>query len=139
MIHQFKTTSILTSTYGLGKALGLSAELLYTISTATVYWTIEIDIRDWGVKSVSPLVQRVVVEIQWSVNVEDLDGENTQGLVAATGASLSGDSADGIITVDTDEQWKGKTWEIINEMKPSDAIYPADCEIDFSNNTITIN
>ena len=51
MIHQFKTTSILTSTYGLGKALGLSAELLYTISTATVYWTIEIDIRDWGVKS----------------------------------------------------------------------------------------
>lgn len=139
MTHQFTTKSIPTSTYGLGKALGLSAELLYTISTATVYWDMETDMREWGVKSISLIMKKVVVEIQWSVNVDDLEGENIQGIVSITGNELIGDSAEGVIEIDTDFLWQGKQWEIVNEVTPADAIYPADCEIDFSNYTIIIN
>ena len=97
------------------------------------------DEREWGIKFVNINIQKVVVEIQWSTNVEDLEGQDIQTLIAATQTDFTGDTAEGTIVISTDEQWKGKTWEIINEMDIEDAIYPADCEIDFSNNTITIN
>lgn len=135
----FKTSSIDTSTYGLGKSLGLTHEALYTMSHATVWWTLDMDEREWGIKFVNINIQKVVVEIQWSTNVEDLEGQDIQTLIAATQADFTGDTAEGTIVISTDEQWKGKTWEVINEMDIEDAIYPADCEIDFSNNTITIN
>jgi hypothetical protein len=118
----FKTTCKI-SIFFIEEFLNLpkDSDLYYDDATCTVYWSVEPEMREFGIKSMNMVVQRVVASIEWE-NKND-DGE-------AIGS--------GEIQIDTTIM---PDWKIKDnfEFGKDGQIYPTDCEVDLKSKIIEIS
>lgn len=127
----------------LEKALNLEdASLDVDKGVCQLKWELNCDARTSGVRSLSPIVKSVMLNVEWDAEWEYLTEEDKKTLVAFGGIYKDGYThVEGSFEIDSDKEWNGKKWTIKTEFKftESGACYPEDCEVDFNAMTITIN
>ena len=84
---------------------------------AVVKFYLDIEAREWGIKSISAIIQSVTAEINWSVSDDELSGDDIATLVKAGGKYYKGDNIEGKIIVDSKEVIDGKEWKVESELK----------------------
>lgn len=111
--------------------IGLPDDVLLDVSSEAVEvsWGLEIDMRSWGVKTMSISITEAVATWEWEVADEELETSHRQHLIAI-GARL-----------ERDEYWRGEGRlrftpdEIDNFVQIEDfGIKPADADVTFGEN-----
>lgn len=128
---KFKTETKL-SVWGLEKALGMSNVDMDTYgNTLTIEWSVDIDAREWGIKSISTTVDSVTGQIRWDVSTEYLTESERQMLIGLGGKEYkSFETIDGEIEIDSSKEWQGKKWTVTSDLDINMGC-PNDVEIDF--------
>ena len=128
--------------YGLNKAFLTDADIDIAKITCYIDWSVDVDMREYGIKSIDVLIQKVVASVEWEIDVTDATKEDVEQLVLLTGGEYSNDVVSGLIEVNSTDKWHDGEWKIETELScdPSNGnLTLADCEIDFDTMTITIN
>lgn len=113
-------------------------DISITDSNIRVDWDIELEAREWGVKSMIISVKSVYGNIGWEISEDELSESDIKHITEATGGvhynngSISGSVAlssriDGFTIIDKDFTVK------------SDTVYPEEVEINFKTKTVTIS
>jgi len=73
-----KLTTLDIDIYGINKFLELDNDIDVSIesATATIYWSLEMDAREWGVKDLSVIINKVTIGIEveyWEGNDDESD------------------------------------------------------------------
>lgn len=113
-------------------------DISITDSNIRIDWDIELEVRDWGVKSMILSVKSVYGTVGWEVSEDDLSADEIKYITEATGGvhynngSISGSVAfssriDGFSIIDKDFTVK------------SDTVCPEEVEINFKTKTVTIS
>jgi hypothetical protein len=114
---------------------------IYTTCSATVKWSMEIEAREYGVKSIILSVTNVTVDIDWEVSDEDVSVEETAELTKpVVGGSLLNNgmiSGHALLNVTL----SSKDWKIDDRdfTFKSDSVQPEEVTVDFKDKTITIS
>jgi len=139
----FKSEIEKTSIYGLAKTFGLPEVIVEDNKpTATIYWEVQPEVRGYGIKSMSAIVTKVVMSVEWSVDIEGLSGTERATLLTY-GGEAGKDLITGEIQIDTLLNPTGlneKKWKVESEVKFEDdgMCIVSDCEVDFNDMTITV-
>lgn len=140
MNNETYTTLVETSVYDIYKSFGMLEDILTCNAYQTkVYWELQPEARERGIKSISIIVYRVTTTIEWSVYPGDCTPEEYDILKQNGGDLLANGDIEGIIELDisnADRQGWGLSHEL--EFATDGAIMPYECEINFNDKTITI-
>lgn len=128
---KFKTETTL-SVLGIEKALGIPDIDMDTYGNKlTVNWSVDIDAREWGIKSISTAVDSVTGQIRWEVSTEYLTENERHRLIGLGGKEYkSSETIDGEIEIDSSKEWQGKKWTLTSDLDINMGC-PNDVEIDF--------
>jgi len=124
--------------YGLSKILGVQIDIDVESALCRIDWEVEIEAREWGVKSISVYVTKVICSIDWEVYKDSLTDDEKRKLIVA-GREYK-DTINATIDICSDEKREGKEWTIETNFgsDKNEAICPNEIEIDFETMTITI-
>jgi hypothetical protein len=80
---KFSTKDFELTVEGLNYKLGLpkNIDIDYSLWYGCVLWAVDIEIRDWGVKSIVTCVYDYEIEIKWSIDKSDLTTSQIQKLL----------------------------------------------------------
>ena len=131
----FKTNLKTRSIYGINEHLGVPDVDIEATATAYIDWVVEIEARDWGVKSISVFATKVVSSVEWEVESEFLTDEEKNTFIAAGGIEFS-DTIAGLIEIDSAKDW---VIDSAFDMQEGGLCTPDDIEFDLETNVITIS
>lgn len=109
---------------------------------AHVIWHFDPDARNFGIKSMGMIVDRVIATIEWQVASDDLTQEDIDRLVDIGGVLQRNGDVEGSVEIDSDQECNGRKWTINSNdffMKQDGQCYPDDCEIDFKTMVISVS
>jgi hypothetical protein len=80
---KFTTKDFELTVEGLNYKLGLpkNIDIDYSLWYGCVLWSVDIETREWGIKSISPNVYDYEIEIKWSIDKSDLTTNQLQKLL----------------------------------------------------------
>lgn len=80
---KFTTKDFELTIEGLNYKLGLpkNIDIDYSLWYGCVLWSVDIETREWGVKSIVPCVYEYEIEIKWSIDKSDLTTNQLQKLL----------------------------------------------------------
>jgi hypothetical protein len=106
--------------------------------TAYVKYYLDIEAREYGIKSISAIVTNVTMSIEWETNTEDLTDQDKVQLSAAGGREYRNCTTGG--TIEIDVNISDKVFSLESEMEFKDSsIYPDLVTIDLSDKKITVS
>jgi len=135
----------------LNRAFGVSdADIDTGKQTCHIDWELQPDAREYGVKSISIVVNKIVSSIEWEVDIEGLSDDIKEILYKKGGTLKAANNKwtervegkiEGVIELDSTQQWNGKDWKVKVEFDFSSdgGCMPSDVEINFYTNTITVS
>jgi hypothetical protein len=124
--------------YNLNKLLNIHNDgvIISESSRATVDFTIEFDIRDWGVASIDYSINEIELIIDWGIEKHSLSDNEINYLVNTIGGDELNDEVEGIITLNIKNSDK---YHITVNTKLNDNTLTIDTlDIDFKENTIEL-
>lgn len=107
----------------------------------SVIWSLEIESRSWGLKSIIPNVSSIRGTINWLV-IKDLLDKETFDFIKSKSNYEDDDYLHGEIEFSSLNKFEGKEWIILDEdfkIKDGGELFPAEIEIDFYKMEITIS
>lgn len=106
--------------------------------TAEVMYDLQMELKSWGIKYISPVVVRVVASVEWYAFIGDLTIAEVNALKSYGGDDMSGEDITGTIVIDTaqDKVWK---IEIATKFSDDGGFIISDIEIDFNKKVISID
>lgn len=109
----------------------------YHNRTAEVTYDLDIEHREWGIKSITHVPVRFTASIEWVAYIDDLTISEVNNLLAYGHASFDSDVIIGTITIDTATD---PSWEVIMEVefRVDGSFMINEIEIDFKNKKIII-
>lgn len=110
-------------------------------SKFSIIWTLEIESRTWGLKSIYPVVTSVRGTIDWFVDKDELNNEEIEYLRNFSGYENK-DQIEGKFELSSLNKFNGKEWKINHtdfKVSESGELYPTEIEIDFNEMLITIS
>lgn len=109
-------------------------------ASAIIYWELEVEARERGIKYISISVTKVIIEIEWYYNIEDTSIEDQKKLIDAGGREMMNGNIEGSFTIDSTKPVNGKEWTVKEEFyfEKDGGIMPEKIQIDFETLTITI-
>jgi hypothetical protein len=80
---KFTTKDFKLTVEALNYKLGLpkNIDIDYSLWYGCVLWAVDIEAREWGIKSISPAVYDFDIEIKWSIDKSDLTTSQIQKLL----------------------------------------------------------
>lgn len=113
-----------------------------TTDGVNIDFTLELNAKNWGLKSIDVTVKNVRATISWSIDSEDMDEEEKAWFIKAGGTEMRNDMIEGEIEINTElKQPNGMDWELLNEATFAEdgAFIFTSVEIYFQTKTITIS
>jgi len=107
--------------------------------TATIYWELQPEARERGIKGIGIVINRVTCDVEWNVDSEGYTDEEKL-ILLNYGSRDSQLNFEGNIELDSKTLFDDKDWDISHELEfASDgAIMPEEVEIDFETMKITV-
>ena len=136
---KFTSKDFLLTLTGLNYKLGLpkSIDIDYNLWYGCVLWIVDIEAREWGIKSISPNVYDLEIEIKWSIDKSDLTTSQLQKLLQNDlgehyPAEESANFIEGKIRLNSN-------YKVNTEIEfAGDLLMVNEVEVDFIDNEITI-
>jgi hypothetical protein len=121
--------------------LGTDADIEESPTDFTVDFSVDLDIKSYGIRDISITVNRVYGSIEWSADTFILTAEQKAHLLSIGGKEYkSRGTIDGIVNVDSmDSGVKSKSkWDISSEVECNGQATVGGVEIDFRKNTMIV-
>lgn len=145
---KFKTTVTDVDVYGLNHNVKIddNIDIDFGKVSAIVDWEAAMEVRKWGIKSISCLVYNVVIVIPWDIyydedtqlSQDDIDKiVNTMGGVKHPTKNLY----EGVLELNSENEFNGAKFEIENNISSENqygSYYPETCEVNFDDMTISL-
>lgn len=108
--------------YGINEYLkcGLDVDIDTGKPTAYVAYELQVEAREWGIKSISVFAKKVTISIDWETPTEYLTVEEKEALINAGGQENRNDTISGTITIDTTVKINDKDWNVESEVSFTD-------------------
>ncbi len=131
---KFSTTITDVSIYGLRNYLKIPQLDVVDSSCACIEYELQFEAREYGLKNISIVIQKVAVNITWEVQDVDLTDSDKKSLVNALAVESHG-------TWSAEFEITDKNFEVLNEMvfESDGAISVQDVEVDFEKMTIRVS
>jgi hypothetical protein len=141
---KFKTTITDVDVYGLNHNVKIddNIDIDFGKASAIIDWEAMLEVRSWGIKGLSCVVNNVKVSIPWEIYYDEdmpLSQDNIDKIVN-TMAGVKHPTRmmyEGVLEIDSDNEFNFVKFEIENNM--IGAFYPEGCEINFDDMTIHIS
>jgi len=126
------------SVYGLALYFGVDADIDSGRPNVDVNYELQVEARNWGIKSICVVVTKITTTIHWYVDIEFLTEADKLKLISMGGTEYRNDTIGGFIEIDTttDDKW---TIETQVEIESDGALSINDVEIDFETMVITVS
>lgn len=135
----FSPTVTDVSCYSINTYFNLREDVDIEITpSATVYFSVEPEYAEWGIKSMNAIVSRVTFYLCWSCDAEYLTEEEKTILIAAGGKEYNNNTIEGSISLDTNED-QALTIEYTLEFSKDGSLSMDALQIDFKTKVITVN
>lgn len=110
-------------------------------TTCYVEWELQPEARSWGIKSISVFATKVTASVEWEIYTDDLTEEEKAKLIANGGTEYRNGTIGGTIEVVSNQDYKGKKWEIESEIEIQEGgmICPDNVQIDFDDMSIIVS
>ena len=125
-------TKIKPSVYGLSRYLTLENVDFDVTGTLAVEWALEIEARDWGIKSITTSIKSITGDIEWECDGELLTDEERATLKSLGAFEDRSGTFSGVVSITPE-------WEIDFDLEvKSDTISPTEVNIDFGKKQISV-
>lgn len=146
---KFKTTITDVDVYGLNHSVEIddNIDIDFGKASAIIEWEAMLEVRSWGIKGLSCVVNNVKVTIPWEIYYDEdmpLSQDNIDKIVNTMGGVKHPTRMlyEGVLEIDSDNEFNFVKFEIeenIFGVDDAGAFYPEDCEINFDDMTIHIS
>lgn len=108
-------------------------EIDYHDAKFSIIWTLDIEARSWGIKSIRPMVTSIRGEIHWTVDKGELDPDKVDYIRKES--NYENDySFEGVLEFNTLNKIDGHSWIIKDDnfkINENGELYPSDLTINF--------
>jgi hypothetical protein len=107
----------------------------------SILWSLDIESRSWGLKSIIPNVSSIRGTIKWRV-IKDLLEKEVYDFIKSKSNYEDEDYLEGEMEFNSLNKFEGKEWIILDEdfkIKDSGELFPSEIDIDFYKMEITIS
>lgn len=119
----------------LNEYLGLKNKAVICEGSVRVTWNAEPDIRPSYIKCIDVSIEKITVNIQWQIHLQDVSEEETKALRVKFNGTVSSDFIEGTIEILPAHGWES----ILNaKFSPYGQFRPEEAEINFKTKKITI-
>ena len=146
---KFKTNIDDVDVYGLNHNVKIddNIDIDFGKASAIIEWEAMLEVRSWGIKSISCVVHDVKVTIPWEIYYDEdmpLSQDNIDKIVNTMGGVKHPTRMlyEGLLEIGSANEFNFVKFEIENNMigdSTNGAFYPENCEINFDDMTIHIS
>lgn len=110
------TDTKIVDIWGINQYLKINKDVDINIDDLLVVvdFSVEIEAREWGIKSIIPSVNRVGAEIDWAVSEDELTEDDVREIEAAGGIHFRNGYYYGKFTIESGGEWEVKDTMTMN-------------------------